>query len=336
VCEWLVAKGTPVRALARAGGAAVAPGAETAIVSDLLDRDAVRGAMEGARAVVHLAARVHVMEESSANPLEAFRRVNVEGTRIVVEEALRAGVAALVFISSVKAVGEATDVPWTDDVVPAPVDPYGISKLEAERLIRDAALGTSLSVHVLRLPLVYGPGMKGNMRKLFDLVDRGLPLPFGRIENRRALIYCGNVAGAIGTALDRMAAGASEPDTPFFISDGHDVSTPALVREIARALGRPARLIPIPPQLIRALGRTGDAIARLGWAPFTSNHAMRLLGSLALDVSRFASVTGFQHPFTMAEGLAATARWYRSRTETQLPAQPASTSLPVHSETPGR
>jgi UDP-N-acetyl-alpha-D-quinovosamine dehydrogenase len=314
VCERLAARHMPVRALTRTAGAGVPSGVETATISDLCDRDVVCRAIGGASAVVHLAARVHMMQEHSSNALEAFRRVNVEGTRVVFEEALRAGVSTFVFVSSVKAVGESSDKPWTDDEEPAPVEAYGVSKLEAERLIADLAVGTSTRVCIFRLPLVYGPGMKGNMRNLFELVDRGWPLPFGLVENRRSLVYCGNVAAAIEAVL----TSTTDIDTtaPFFLSDGADVSTRELVREIARALGRPARLLPVPPALIRVAGRVGDAIGRAVRVPFTSDQADRLLGSLALDASRFARVSGFRPPFTLREGMAATANWYRTTVRT--------------------
>lgn len=309
MCERLVGTGQPVRALVRRRGVPVAAGAEPVVVPDLLDREAMRRAMAGAGAVVHLAARVHVMDERSAHPLEAFRSVNVEGTAVVLDEALRAGVASFVFASSVKAVGESTDTPWTDDVPPAPADPYGTSKLEAEQLIVDRVAGTPARVCIFRLPLAYGAGMKGNMRRVFGLVDRGLPLPFGAIENRRALVYARNVAAAMETAI---AHAGPLPAGPFFISDGHDVSTAELVREIALALGRPARLLPVPPAFIRGVGHAGDLLSRLVPSPFRSADADRLLGSLALDTSGFRRLTGFVAPFTLRQGITETARWYRS------------------------
>lgn len=316
LCQHLAAKGARVRGLVRSTAATLPAGIEVAVASDLLDRDRVREAMRGAAAVVHLAALVHVMRDRAEDPLEAFRRVNVEGTRIVMEEALRARVSAFIFVSSVKAVGDVSEDCWTDAVTPAPVDPYGLSKLEAERLVATLASGTTVRVTTLRLPVVYGPGMKGNMLRLFSLVDHGYPLPFGRIANRRALVYCGNVVAAIETAMTAMTVPPSK-SRPFFVSDGDDLSTPALVRQIARALRRPARLVPIPPTLIRLLGRAGDVIARVVACPFTTADVDRLLGSLSLDTSRFTQVTGFRPPFDVVDGLAATAQWYRG----MLPAE---------------
>jgi len=317
VCTRLVARGLGVRGLVRAQTSALPAGVERASASDLLDRAAIRTAMEGVSTVVHLAARVHVMEERAADPLQAFREVNVEGTRALAEEAQRAGVRTFVFVSSVKAVGESSSsTPWHDGVAPAPVDPYGVSKLEAERLLADLSARSSFGSCTIRLPLVYGPGMKGNMRRLFEVVDRGWPLPFGAVDNRRALIYSGNVAAAIEAAI-RSDTTTPALRGPFFVSDGEDVSTATLVRAIARSLDRPARLVPVPPALIRAAGRTGDVLRKILPFPFSSAHADRLLGSLSLDTSGFAHATSFRPPFTMQEGLKVTALWYRSLSQPQ-------------------
>jgi nucleoside-diphosphate-sugar epimerase len=310
VCDRLGARRMRVRAMVRRGDAELPPNVEPAVVPDLLDRRAVRTALAGAGAVVHLAARAHVMEEEGADALEIYRRVNVEGTRAVLEECVRAGVSTFVFVSSVKAVGESTDTPWRDDVSPAPVDPYGCSKLEAEQLVAELGRIAGLRVHILRLPLLYGARMKGNMARLFDLVSRGWPLPFGLVNNRRALMYAGNAAAAVEAALGHRGA---VPPGPFFVSDGAEVSTAQLVREIARALGRPVRLVAVPPSLIRGAGRLGSAIATVAPFPFRSAHADRLLGSLSIDTSRFGDVTGFRPPFTLQQGLAETARWYGPR-----------------------
>ncbi len=277
--------------------------------ADVLDPAALRPALAGADMVVHLAARVHVMQETAANPLTEFRRANVEGTRIVLEEAVRAGVGRFVLASTVKAVGEANVAPWTEEVPPRPLDPYGVTKLEAEALVREMAQRHSLHASVLRLPLVYGPGMKGNMVRLFRLVDRGVPLPFGLVQNRRSLAFVGNVAGAVMAVLHSPAAWGET----FFVSDGHDLSTPELLRAIGLALGRPVRLVPVPPALFRAAGRVGDLIARVRPLPFTSDAIDRLLSSLAVDSSKLLRLTGYRPPYSVAEGLGLAADWYRGR-----------------------
>jgi nucleoside-diphosphate-sugar epimerase len=305
LCRALAADGARVRALVRDPAAPLDPGVEAAPVAGLHDRDGLRRAAAGCGAVVHLAARVHVMHDTAADPLAEFRRVNVEGTETLLDAAWEEGVRRFVYASSVKAVGERSGAPWTEEVEPAPVDPYGISKLEAERLVRARAVERGMHAPVLRFPLVYGPGVGANMLQLFRLVDRGVPLPLGAVRNRRSLAYVGNVAAAVQAVLATPAA-AHET---FFVADGPALSTPELVRAIAAALGRPARLVPVPPALLRVMGRAGDA---LGVRAMSSDVVQRLLDSLALDPSKLARVTGRRPPFTPARGLEATAAWYRN------------------------
>ncbi|MBA3344995.1 MAG: NAD-dependent epimerase/dehydratase family protein [Gemmatimonadales bacterium] len=298
LCRTLVESGKRVRGLVR-GPVTLPPGVEPAECTDLLDRDAIRSALQGVNAVVHLAARVHVMADRSADPLTEYRRTNVEGTRILLEESLAAGVRKLVLLSSVKAVGEATAVAWNEETPPAPTDPYGISKLEAERLVHELTAHSALAACVLRLPLVYGPGVRANMLRLFQLVDRGVPLPLGRVHNRRSLAYVGNVVAAIEAVMASPAAAGHT----FFVSDSRALSTPDLIRAIARALGRPARLLPVPEGFLRA--------ARL--VPAGRAAADRLLGSLVVDSSKLTRITGFSPPYDVERGLRLTARWYRER-----------------------
>lgn len=309
VAAHLRSRGHRVRGLVRPDGAAPTEGVEPAPAEGLHDRAGIARAVAGADTVVHLAARVHVMRDGAADPLAEFRRVNVEGTRVLLDEAVRAGVRRFLFVSSVKAVGEGGETPWTDDTPPAPVDPYGISKLEAERLVRETADGAGVHAPVLRLPLVYGPGVRANFLRLMETVYRGVPLPFGAVRNRRSLAFSGNVAAAVEAALDSPAAARET----FLFSDGEDLSTPELVRAIATALGKPARLVPVPPALFRAGGRVGDVLARAVPFPLTSAAVDRLLGSLAVDSSRFRRVTGFRPPFTVAEGMRRTADWFFAR-----------------------
>jgi UDP-glucose 4-epimerase len=306
VCRTFAASGYPVRGLVR--DRSRAPGGVPSVVSsDLLDRESIRRALEGAGTVIHLAARVHVLDDRSSDRAALYHKTNVEGTRVLLEEAARAGVRRFVFISSVKAVGEVTVIPWNEKTRPAPVDPYGRSKLEAEAVVRGIADRAGMHAPILRLPLVYGPGMKTNMLRLFQAVDRGLPLPFGSITNRRSLLYCGNLVAAIEAA-------AIAPDAAretFFVSDGTDLSTTDLVREIGLALDRKVRLIPVPPSLFRLAGRLGDGIARVIPWPLTTAALDRLLGSLVVDSSRLREVAGFVPPFTIREGLRETATWFR-------------------------
>ncbi len=308
LCRALSDAGIQVRGIGRRDAGTVRRGV-TYYQADLLDAAALRPALAGADTVVHLAARVHVMRESARDPLNEFRRVNVEGSRILLEEAVRAGATRLVFASSVKAVAEASDVPLSEEALPRPVDPYGVSKLEAENLVRGMAERHSLHATILRLPLLYGPGMKGNMLSLFRLVDRGIPLPLGRVHNLRSIAFVGNVAAAMLAVLQTPV---TRPRT-FFVSDGRDLSTPELLRLIGRALERKVRLVPVPAALFRAIGGVGDVMSRLLPVPLTSSTVDRLLGSLTVDPSALTVAVGFRPPFSIEDGLRITADWYRRR-----------------------
>lgn len=187
---------------------------------------------------------------------------------------------------------------WKETDVPAPVDPYGISKLEAEQALADVAEETGMTTSVLRFPLVYGPGVRANMLRLFELVARGWPVPFGGIMNRRSMLYSRNAAAAIASVIDRRGG----HDT-WLVSDGMDVSTPELLERIAGALGAPLRLLPAPVALLSA--------ARRLRVPVFAPIATRLLGSLAIDSTRMQRRLGSAMPHTLDEGLGATADWYR-------------------------
>jgi nucleoside-diphosphate-sugar epimerase len=262
-------------------------------IADPLDRRVVRAALVGADAVVHLAARVHVMRETAGDPLAEFRRTNVEATRVLAEEAVAVGARHFIFASTVKAVGEGNSVPWTEDAPSQPVDPYGQSKLEAEEALGELTRSRGIETTVLRFPLVYGPEVKGNMLRLFSLVDRGIPLPFGAVHNRRSMLYVGNLVAATRAALERPRPGFRT----FFATDMRDLSLPELLRLVGEALGRPAKLLPVPPGLLRLL--------------LPSAEAQRLIGSLAVDASSLSRETGYRPPFTVEEGIRRTADWYR-------------------------
>ncbi|MEM1046360.1 MAG: NAD-dependent epimerase/dehydratase family protein [Pseudomonadota bacterium] len=301
-----------LRAIAEDGGRAVALVRDANAVGALRQPDvrAVgaidgrtdwRAALDGCSAVVHCAARVHVMRDTAADPLDAFRTVNRDGTRRLAESCAGAGVGRLIVVSSVKVNGEATPfdpasgmgTPYTATDQPAPDDPYAISKYEAEEAAKTIADETGLEVCIIRPPLVYGPGAGGNLERLLRLVRAGLPLPFGAIRNRRSLIGIRNLADLLVHAASR--------DTPvggvFLASDGEDVSTPDLVRHMARALGRPARLVPVPVAFLKAVaGLTGRGA-----------DIERLTGSLQVDSGPLVSTLGWRPPQTLEAGLRAMA-----------------------------
>jgi nucleoside-diphosphate-sugar epimerase len=307
VCAALVEAGAQIAGTTRAEPPDIR-GMEWVQIADLFDRAALRPALRGAHAVVHLAARVHVLRERSADPLAAYRRVNVDGTAVLLEEARLAGVEQFVFVSSAKAVGEGGEHTYTEHTLPVPTSPYGRSKLEAERVVHAAGVTGQIAPTVLRLPLVYGPGVRANMQRLFQLVDRGIPLPFGLVENRRSLAYVGNVAAAIARVLERPARVAGRT---FYVSDGVDLSTAELVRLIADALGRPARLVPIPPSWLRQLARIGDILAMVTPMPVTSAALSRLLGSLTVDSAPLAAATGYVPTTAPRDGIRRTAEWFQ-------------------------
>jgi nucleoside-diphosphate-sugar epimerase len=308
VCRALAERGLTVRGLVRRRDTRLAAGVDPRYVGGLDDRAALAEALEGVEGVVHLAAHVHQpsRRRGGGSGDEAFHAVNVEGTRVLLEAAVAAGVRDFVLASSTKAVGEGEDRPYTEATRPAPADPYGATKLEAERLVRGYA--DRLHAPVLRLPLVYGPGMKANALRLFDAVAEGTPLPLGAVHNRRSFLFTGNLTAAMLATLESDAGS----DT-FFVSDGEDMSTAELARRIGRALGRPARLVPVPAPALRAAGRAGDLLARLVPWPLTSAAVDRLLGSLAVDTGKLTEATGYRPPYTVDEGLRITADWYRGR-----------------------
>jgi nucleoside-diphosphate-sugar epimerase len=249
-----------------------------------------RPLLAGADAVVHLAARVHVMRDTADDPDAAFDRANHQATAALAEQTKAAGGRRLVFLSSVKVHGDAAEGPLTADDAPTPADPYGRSKLAAEQAL--ARFGDSMEIAVLRPPLVYGPGVKGNFLSMLKAVDRGWPLPLGAVENRRSLIYAGNLADAIRFSL-------RGPPGTYLPSDRDDVSTPTLLRRTAEALGKRARLLPVPVSMLRsAAALTGKSAA-----------VNRLTGSLTVD----GALPGWAPPASMKQGLAATAAWYRTR-----------------------
>lgn len=300
LCRLLAGSGLAVAGAVRPN-ARLPDGVEARKVAGLSPATDWSAALAGMSAVVHLAARVHVMHDNSADPLAEFRAANVAGTLRLAEQAAEAGIRHLVFMSSIKANGEETfGTPFGPDNA-LPVDPYGISKLEAETGLAGIAARTGLAVTVLRPPLVYGPGVKGNFRALIDLVARGVPLPLGLVRNRRSLIGLGNLTDAIRASLQA-------PPPPggcrtFTLCDTETVSTPELVRRIGAALGRPARLLPVPAALLRLAGALAGKGAVL----------QRVTGSLEVDSTAIAAALGWTPPETLDHGLAATARWWRDK-----------------------
>jgi nucleoside-diphosphate-sugar epimerase len=298
LCARLAERGHTVRAAVRAPGGAPAGVAEVAVVGEIGPATEWGEALRGVDAVIHLAARVHVMDDRATDPLAEYRRTNVGGTERLARQAAEHGVRRLVFASSIKVLGEATHgAPFREETTPAPADPYGVSKREAEAALRAVEATGALEVCVVRPPLVYGPGVKANFARLMGAVARGVPLPLGALRNRRSLVYVGNLADA----LVECAAHPAAAGETFLVADEPALTPAELVRAIAGALGRPARLLPVAAALLRAVGR---ATGRTGAVD-------RLAGSLEVDSGRIRRVLRWTPPFTTAQGLAETARWFR-------------------------
>lgn len=249
-------------------------------------------ALTGCDVVVHLAARVHVMDDTVQDPLALYRAINTEATLNLARQAAQAGVKRFVYVSSIKVNGEGRDTPYRETDAAAPEDAYAISKWEAERGLARIAADTALEVVILRPPLVYGPGVKANFQQLLRMVERGWPLPLGVIRNRRSLLYLGNFVDAIRVCIEHPAAAGQT----FLLDDGQAVSTPELIRALSHAMGRPARLLAVPVTVLELAGTLLGKRAAVA----------RLMGSLYVDSSAIRARLGWMPPYTLQQGLATT------------------------------
>jgi len=247
--------------------------------------------------VVHLAARVHVMHEKSADPLAEFRRINVDATVNLAKQASSVGVKRFIYLSSIKVNGEFTEdgQPFTADDVPAPEDPYGISKLEAEEALRQIALETGMEVIIVRPPMVYGPGVKANFDSMMHWLRRGVPLPLGALtHNKRSMVALGNFIDLITVCLNHPAAA----NQTLLVSDGEDLSTTDLLQRTATALEMHARLFSVPPVLLKLMAKLlgKEAVYQ------------RLCGSLQIDMTKTQQLLNWRPPLSVQEGLSLAAR----------------------------
>ena len=255
--------------------------------------------LSGVSAVVHCAARVHVMSEEAADPLFEFRRTNVDGTLNLARQASEAGVRRFVFISSIKVNGECTDLghPFAADQIPVPSDPYGVSKYEAEMGLRTLSRETGMEVVIIRSPLVYGPGVKANFLSMMNWLRRGIPLPLRSVtKNRRSFVFIDNLVSMIIACINHPAAA----NQTFLVSDDEDLSTAGLLDRMALALGCPSKLITVPTALI-TLG--AKLIGR-------SDISRRLCGSLQVDINKTKDFLGWSPPVSVDEGLRQTVAYF--------------------------
>ena len=300
LCKEMLRQGWQVRAAVRAP-CALSVAVETLSVGAIDGETNWADALREVDVVIHLAARVHVMEDTAADPLAEFLRVNTQGTANLARQAAAAGVRRFVYVSSIKVNGEQTSEtqPFVESDQPDPQDPYAVSKWHAEQALHDVAQQTGLEVVIVRPPLVYGPGVKGNFVSLMAAVDKGIPLPLAGVHNKRSLIYLGNLVDVlIACARHPAAAGKT-----YLVRDGADVSIAELVRQIAAGLGKSSGLFPLPEMLLRGLGK-------LFGRP---DSIERLLGSLCINDDLIRQELGWQPAFTLRQGLQATADWYKSR-----------------------
>lgn len=313
--------------LAGEGAGHLSESVERVTVVPLSESSDYTPAMQNVDTVIHLAARVHVMKETATEPLEEFRKVNLYGTKRLARQAAKAGVKRFVFMSTIGVNGDNSgDKPYTDGDVPYPHNPYSVSKNEAELALQQISIETGMEVVIIRAPLVYGAGNPGNFLSLLRIVSKGIPLPLASIQNKRSLIYVGNLVDALATCATHPAAAGKT----YLVSDGVDVSTPELVRRVAHALGVPPRLVPFPVSVMKFIAKLLDNFgfwilnfrlfgskdlnseSKIQNSKFTG-AVNRLTGSLTVDSSKFRNELGWKPPFTMEEGLGETARWFKGK-----------------------
>jgi UDP-glucose 4-epimerase len=297
LCGQLAGQGWQVRAAVRAGRS-MSRAVDTVTVDAVDERTDWRPALDRIDAVIHLAGRAHVVKDCATDPLADFRRINVEGTRNLARQAADAGVRRFVFISSIKVNGENTpaDCPYTAADRPAPADPYGISKYEAEEALRGLASESDMEMVIIRPPLVYGPGVQGNFLTMMRWLDKGIPLPLGWVANKRTLVALNNLVDLIITCIHHPAAA----NQTFLAGDGEDLSTTELLKRLGDALGKKARLLPVPVGLLSLfLGLLGKRA-----------ETQKLCGSLRVDIGKTRNLLGWTPPMSVDEALRQTAEDY--------------------------
>lgn len=264
---------------------------EPVMVAEITGATDWTDALTDVECVVHLAARVQMMQEQVADPSAEFHKVNTDGTINFARQSALAGVNRFIYLSSIKVNGEQTQpgCPFTADDNPVPLDDYGVSKHEAEQGLLSLANETEMEVVIIRPPLVYGPGVKANFQRMMRWVHRGVPLPLGAIHNKRSLVALDNLVDLIITCIDHQAAA----NQVFLAGDGEDLSTTELLSRIGEALGKPARLVPVPVGLLTFVA------SLLG----QKDVARRLCGSLQVDISKARDLLGWEPPLSVEEGL---------------------------------
>ena len=264
---------------------------------DVISGEGLAEGLKGAGGVIHLAARNHVLKETEKDPLSAYRRVNVEGTRNVIRAAVQAGARWFIHFSSVKTTGEGGEAVFDEDSPCKPSTPYGISKLESEEVVRRVAVESGIRALIFRLPMVYGPGNLGNLPRMIRWADKGLPFPLVQPDNLRSMVYVGNVAAAVISVLESHCSGKM-PQGTYIVKDEKDYSTRMIYSSICRELGKTPRYLPLPA----ALGRIAGAI---------SEDFRKVASSFRVSSAKIRKEMGYSPPFSWEEGIARTVRWYK-------------------------
>lgn len=298
LCAGLVRQGHMIRAAVR--GEDSIDNCETTQVGEIDGNTRWENALCDADVVIHLAARVHVMHDEATDPLAEFRRVNVAGTERLARSAAAGGVKRLVYVSSIKVNGEATHDGnrFTEADPPCPQDPYAVSKYEAEQALHRIAAETGLEVVIVRPPLIYGAGVKGNFAQMLKVLATRIPLPLASVRNLRSLVYVGNLADALIVCATHPAAAGQT----YLVCDGEDISTASLLRHLGAAMGRPALLLPCSPALLKLAGRVAGK----------ADQVERLLGSLQVDSGKIRRELDWAPPYTLQQGLQETAEGCRN------------------------
>jgi len=290
LCADAIKRGFDVRGATRSVGE-LPVGVESCAVGEIDGNTDWTDALSGVEVVIHLAARVHVMKDHATDPLAEFLKVNLYGTENIAQQAARAGVKRLVYVSSIKVNGEETfdKKKFTEADAALPQDAYGISKWEAEQALHHVAQATGLELVILRPPLVYGAGVKGNFAQMLKVIAKGVPLPLASINNLRSLIYVENLVDALIVCATHPAATGQT----YLLSDGEDVATPDLLKQLGLAMGHCARVIPCPSVLLKLAGRL------IG----KSDQIERLIGSLQINSSKIRHELNWQPPYSLQQGL---------------------------------
>ena len=302
LCQDLLAHGYGVRALVRTNEGRIHysnQDIEQIVVGQLEMHNDWQSVLTGVDTVIHLAGLAHVLHDKHGNQLAAYRAANVESTKKIALAATSFGVKRFIYLSSIKVNGDSTSgTPFKEIDTPNPVDYYGLSKLEAEEALQSIGLGASMETVIIRSPLIYGPGVKANFKRLMDWVDKGVPFPFKNLANKRSMLYVGNLTSALIACIEHPNAAGKI----YLLSDAQDLSTSALVQAIADIMCKPLRLWFFPRKV---LSFTAKLLGR-------SDELSKLVGSLQVDSSKIVNELGWVHPFTVDEGIRETVVAYYS------------------------